>query len=87
MRGGTVDSKGLMTNAESQRVFLPGGKVPETGEIFRNPDVARAFRLVAEQGEAAFYKGEIAKAILKTSDDLGGTMTADDLAFVFRRVG
>ncbi len=74
------DSKGLMTNAESQRVFLPGGKVPETGEIFRNPDVARAFRLVAEQGEAAFYKGEIAKAILKTSGDLGGTMTADDLA-------
>ena len=74
------DSKGLMTNAESQRVFLPDGKVPETGEVFRNPDVARAFRLVAEQGEAAFYKGEIAKAILKTSDDLGGTMTADDLA-------
>ena len=74
------DSKGLMTNPESQRVFLPGGKVPETGEVFRNPDVARAFRLVAEQGESAFYKGEIAKAILKTSDDLGGTMTADDLA-------
>jgi gamma-glutamyltranspeptidase / glutathione hydrolase len=74
------DRKGLMTNAESARVFLPGGKVPETGEVFRNPDVAHAFRLVAEQGEAALYKGEIAKAILKTSDDLGGTMTADDLA-------
>jgi gamma-glutamyltranspeptidase/glutathione hydrolase len=42
--------------------------------------VARAFSLVADQGEAAFYKGEIAKAILKTSSDLGGTMTADDLA-------
>jgi gamma-glutamyltranspeptidase/glutathione hydrolase len=74
------DHKGLMTNPESERVFLPGGKVPETGEVFRNPDVARAFRLVAEQGENSFYKGEIAKAILKTSVDLGGTMTADDLA-------
>jgi gamma-glutamyltranspeptidase/glutathione hydrolase len=74
------DHKGLLTNAESKRVFLPGGKVPETGEVFRNPNVARAFRLVAEQGESAFYKGEIAKAILKTSDELGGTMTADDLA-------
>jgi gamma-glutamyltranspeptidase / glutathione hydrolase len=71
---------GLLTNPESGRVFLPGGKVPETGEMFRNPDVARSLTLVANQGAAAFYKGEIAKAILKTSDELGGTMTADDLA-------
>jgi gamma-glutamyltranspeptidase/glutathione hydrolase len=74
------DHDGLLTNAESRRVFLPGGKVPETGEMFRNPDVARALTLVAEQGEAAFYSGQIAKAILRTSDELGGTMTADDLA-------
>ena len=74
------DHDGLLTNAESRRVFLPGGKVPETGEMFRNPDVSRSLTLVANQGEAAFYKGEIAKAILKTSDELGGTMTADDLA-------
>ena len=73
-------TKELKTNPESARVFLPGGKAPETGEVFRNPDVARAFRLLAGQGESAFYKGEIAKAILKTSDALGGTMTADDLA-------
>ena len=70
----------LLTNPESTRVFLPGGKVPETGELFRNPDVAHALTLVADQGEAAFYKGEIAQAILKTSQQLGGTMTADDLA-------
>jgi len=70
----------LNSNPESRRVFLPGGKVPETGEIFRNPDVAHAYRLIAREGEAAYYKGEIAKAILKTSNDLGGTMTAGDLA-------
>jgi gamma-glutamyltranspeptidase/glutathione hydrolase len=74
------DRDGLLTNPESTRVFLPGGKAPETGEMFRNPDVAHALTLVAEQGEAVFYRGEIAKAILKTSDNLGGTMTADDLA-------
>ena len=51
-----------------------------TGELFKNPDMARAFRLVAEQGPDAFYKGEIAAAILKTSQHLGGTMTAQDLA-------
>jgi gamma-glutamyltranspeptidase / glutathione hydrolase len=71
---------GLLTNQESRRVFLPDGKVPETGEMFRNPDVGHALTLIADRGEAAFYKGEIAKAILKTSAALGGTMTADDLA-------
>jgi gamma-glutamyltranspeptidase/glutathione hydrolase len=70
----------LASHAESRRVFLPGGKVPETGEVFRNPDVAHALTLVANQGEAVFYKGEIGQAILKTSQELGGTMTADDLA-------
>ena len=62
----TGDSEGLRTNPESTRVFLPGGKAPETGQVFRNPDVAHAFRLVADQGEGAFYKGEIAKAILRS---------------------
>jgi gamma-glutamyltranspeptidase/glutathione hydrolase len=67
-------------NAESRRVFLPSGEAPATGQIFRNPDLAKALRLVAEQGESAVYKGEIAQAILKTSADEGGTMTAADLA-------
>jgi gamma-glutamyltranspeptidase / glutathione hydrolase len=72
--------RGLKANDESARVFLPGGKPPETGQLFRNPDMARAFRLIAEKGPDAFYKGEIAAAILKTSQHLGGTMTAEDLA-------
>jgi gamma-glutamyltranspeptidase/glutathione hydrolase len=72
--------KALAANEESKRVFLPAGKAPHTGELFKNPDMARAFRLIAEQGPVAFYKGEIATAILKTSERLGGTMTAEDLA-------
>jgi len=70
----------LRDNAESARVFLPNGKPPRTGDPFKNPDLGRAFRLVAEHGPAAFYKGEIASAILETSRRLGGTMTAQDLA-------
>ena len=65
---------------ESVRVFLPNGKVPQQGDVFRNPDIAKALRLIAEKGPSAFYKGEIAAAILKTSQHLGGTMTAEDLA-------
>src|SRR5262249_50490404 len=62
------------------RVFLPDGKPPATGELFRNPDMANALRLIADQGPEAFYRGEIAAKILKTSQELGGTMTAQDLA-------
>src|SRR5205823_2327144 len=50
------------------------------GEVFRNPDLARALRLIADKGRDAFYKGEIAAALLQTSGHLKGTMTAEDLA-------
>ncbi len=70
----------LRSNEESTRVFLPGGKPPQVGQLFRNPEVAHALRLLAEEGADAFYKGEITSAVLKTSQALGGTMTAEDLA-------
>ncbi len=66
-------------NDEARRVFLPGGKVPAVGQMFSNPDLARALRLIAEQGAKAFYRGPIAQSILKTSADAGGTMRPDDL--------
>ncbi len=70
----------LMQDAESRRVFLPNGKAPAVGEIFQNHDLAKALRLIAREGANAFYRGEIARAILSTSQALGGTMSADDLA-------
>ena len=75
-----VNFKKIKPYKESVRVFLPGGKAPREGDLFRNPGMARAFRLIADKGPDAFYKGEIAAAILKTSQRLGGTMTAQDLA-------
>jgi gamma-glutamyltranspeptidase/glutathione hydrolase len=70
----------LMEYPESRRVYLPGDKAPVIGQVFRNPDLARALTMIAMDGESAFYKGEIAQAILKTSTELGGTMTAKDLS-------
>ncbi|MFY9911223.1 MAG: gamma-glutamyltransferase [Candidatus Sulfotelmatobacter sp.] len=70
----------LANDKEAQKLYLPGGKSPEVGQIFQNHDLAKALRLVAQQGAGAFYKGEIARAILKTSQALGGTMAASDLA-------
>ena len=72
--------KGLKGNAESARVFLPGGAAPKTGEMFKNPDMGKALRLIADKGPDGFYKGDIAAAIVKTSERLGGTMTMADLA-------
>ncbi len=61
-------------------VFLPTAAPPKPGQVFRNPEMAAALKLIAEQGESAFYRGAIAKAILKTSERLGGKMTAADLS-------
>lgn len=70
----------LRRDPESRRVFLIDDEAPRMGEIFKNPDVAKALEIVATGGPQAYYKGEIAKAILSTSRELGGTMTAEDLA-------
>ncbi len=66
----------LAATPEAQRVFLLNGKAPEVGTVFSNPDLGKTLRLLAENGRDAFYKGEIAQAILKTSAELGGTMEA-----------
>ncbi len=73
-------SSKLEADANAKRVFLPGGRAPKVGEVFRNPELAKALRLIAAGGADAFYRGPIAKAILATSKRLGGTMDAADLA-------
>src|SRR5580765_7617405 len=55
----------LRTQPETARVYLPGGRAPKVGDIFKNPEMGRALRVIAEKGRDAFYKGEIATAILK----------------------
>jgi gamma-glutamyltranspeptidase / glutathione hydrolase len=70
----------ISKDPEARRIYLPGGKPPAIGQVFQNPDLAKALRLVAQDGPDAFYKGEIARAIVSTSQSLGGTVAADDLA-------
>jgi gamma-glutamyltranspeptidase/glutathione hydrolase len=70
----------LRPDADSVKTYLVEGKPPPTYSVFRNPDLAHAFRVLQAQGRDAFYKGEIASAILAKSRALGGTFTAADLA-------
>ncbi len=74
------DEQALKQTPEAERIYLPGGKVPEVGEMFSNPDLGKTLRLIAEGGRDVFYHGEIAQSIVSTSRDLGGTMQPDDLA-------
>src|SRR5450756_2151875 len=70
----------LAKDPNGRRVYLKNGESPKLGEIFRNPELGAAMELIANQGPAAFYKGAIAQAILKTSQRLGGKMSAADLS-------
>ena len=70
----------LKQTEEAQRLFLPKGRPPAVGEVFSNPDLGRSLRVLAEKGAREFYEGDIARAIVKTSSALGGTIEAADLA-------
>jgi gamma-glutamyltranspeptidase/glutathione hydrolase len=60
--------------------FLPAGRPPREGEIFRNPGLARAYEALVKGGRDAYYRGEIARAIVQMSQKTGGLFTLDDFA-------
>ncbi len=75
-----VASEGkLRKDNNAARVYLPRGRAPKPGEIFRNPELAWSYKQIARHGRKAFYGGEIARRILKCSAGLGGTLNAEDL--------
>ena len=69
----------LSGDDNARKVFLPGGSAPKVGQVFKNPELAHAYHLIADLGAAGFYSGPVGEALLKTSNRLGGTMTAEDL--------
>lgn len=70
---------GLRRNAGASLTYLIDGEAPEAGDWFVNPDLARTFRRVAEQGPETFYGGELGSEIIAGLDELGGYLTLDDL--------
>src|SRR3954471_17347062 len=59
--------------------FMPNGRAPRKGELFRNPLLANTLAQIAEGGRDAFYKGEIAQRIDKYMRANGGYLSAADL--------
>lgn len=63
-----------------EEVYMPGGKTPETGEVFKNPQLAKTLSTIAEDGRDAFYKGEIARTMAGFIQEQGGFLSYEDLA-------
>ena len=60
--------------------LIDGERAPRAHEVFRNPDLAHTFRMLATHGRDAFYKGPIAEAIVEYSDQHDGFFTMEDFA-------
>jgi gamma-glutamyltranspeptidase/glutathione hydrolase len=70
----------LAATPNSARTFLVDGKTPKAGDTFRNPDLAKTLRGVAQKGRDAYYSGSNAEAIVSVIRANGGSMTLADLA-------
>jgi gamma-glutamyltranspeptidase / glutathione hydrolase len=70
----------LRRDPAARATFLRAGEhAPRAGEWFRNPDLARTFREVAEGGQAALYDGPIGARLVEHLQELGGFLTLADL--------
>jgi len=74
----TNQEKLLGSHKSSSETYLINGKGPRPGQIFRNPDLARTYRMIADQGIGAFYEGEICEDIVKYSERNNGLLTKKD---------
>ncbi|WP_419828147.1 gamma-glutamyltransferase family protein [Sphingomonas sp.] len=72
---------GVEETANAIRTYgLADGKGPARGTVFRNPDLARTYRMIADGGRDAFYEGAVARAIDAYFKRIGGWLSAGDLA-------
>ncbi len=74
----SIEERGALLNRDpaAWKLFGTLGQ----GDTLRQPDLAETLRVIAELGPAGFYRGEVAARIGRTSDDLGGLISVDDLA-------
>ena len=70
----------LRKDRAAAATFLPRGRPPGPGEVFRQPDLARTLAAVADGGADAFYGGEIARSIARAAQEAGGHLAEEDLS-------
>jgi gamma-glutamyltranspeptidase/glutathione hydrolase len=70
----------LAEDPEAAAVFLPGGRAPRAGDVFRNTGLARSLEAIATGSRDAFYRGPIAEAICRHLRSRGGLVDEEDFA-------
>jgi len=75
----TAPNSGVEETANALHTWAPGGRAPNENEVFRNPDLARTYKLIAGGGRDAFYDGPIAQTIDAYFKRIGGWLSASDL--------
>jgi gamma-glutamyltranspeptidase/glutathione hydrolase len=71
---------GLRRWPDSAKTYLIDGRAPRAGEIFKNPRLAASYRLIAQGGASAYYRGDIAREIVAWSEANGGQISLKDFA-------
>ena len=71
---------GILSRAVNGRELTLDGRGPRSGELFRNPGLARSLRTLAEGGKKAYYEGPIAEAVAAIVQEAGGCLGLEDLA-------
>ena len=64
---------------EFSKTFLPAGRAPKPGELFKNPSQAETLKKIADTDGVSFYSGKLAKKIVNHATNTGGTITLADL--------
>ncbi|MBL1147372.1 MAG: gamma-glutamyltransferase [Pseudomonadota bacterium] len=69
----------LRQNPEAAGIFLDNNALPAPGWVLKQPDLAKTLTLIAQNGAAGFYEGELAERLVKDIAKHGGIWTLEDL--------
>lgn len=72
------NSRALQKYPGFAEIFMPGGKAPAKGEIFKNPYLANTLEKIGKEGRDVFYRGEMAEKMVKYLRENGGFFTMKD---------
>ena len=72
------NSRSLQRFPGFKEIFMPNGKAPAKGEVFKNPFLAETLELIGKEGRDVFYKGEIAEKIVAYVREQGGFLSMRD---------
>jgi gamma-glutamyltranspeptidase/glutathione hydrolase len=70
----------LSSYEDYKKLYMPHGRSPDKGEIFRNEDLAKTLEVIVNKGRDGFYQGNVAATIENSVKKAGGFLTKDDLA-------